>query len=161
MKTIAYTDGATWKTNPSTAAGIGVVMYPERAPIVEEGDIFTLCEPCPDYITTNNQAEYYGIIRALEEWMLQHLFEDSDDHVELELRTDSELIANHINGKAQVRNDALKPLYAQARALIEMAERADGKVTIIHIPREENRWADRLSKEAAGLAAAMYEIEHG
>ena len=86
---------------------------------------------------TNNQAEYTALITALE---------SAQNHKNQEIRifTDSLLLANQMNGIWKVRHPEIKELYMRAKGLIEGFSR----VTIRHIPREENREADRLANLA-------------
>ena len=48
-----------------------------------------------------------------------------------------------LNGKYAVRNEGLKPLYNEAKALLETF-----KWNAEHIPREENAEADEMSNRA-------------
>ncbi len=87
---------------------------------------------------TNNVAEYSALVRGLEE--LRKLGAE-----EVAVRLDSELIVKHIKGEYRVRNEGLKPLYRKALGLIKSFR----KFSIEHVPREENKQADRLSKQGA------------
>src|SRR5580658_5698225 len=98
--------------------------------------------------TTNNAAEYQGLLAALE-YALAH------GHPRLRVLTDSELMARQISGQYKVRSRDLKPLYEKARAMIAQME----SFSIRHVYREQNREADRLANEAMdhaerGIAAA-------
>ena len=94
--------------------------------------------------TTNNVAEYQGLLAALE-YALAH------GHPRLRVLTDSELMARQISGQYKVRSPDLKPLYDKARAMIAQM----GSFSIRHVYREQNREADRLANEA------MDHAEHG
>jgi probable phosphoglycerate mutase len=83
---------------------------------------------------TNNQAEYRGLIAALR-WAADH------DVTRLRVRGDSELLIEQMRGNYRVKNAGLKPLHAEARLLVMQI----GDVAFEHIPREQNREADRLS----------------
>ena len=61
--------------------------------------------------TTNNVAEYQGLLAALE-YALNH------GHPRLRVMTDSELMARQISGRYKVRSPDLKPLHDKARAMI-------------------------------------------
>jgi ribonuclease HI len=87
--------------------------------------------------TTNNVAEYQGLLAALE-YALAH------GHARLRILTDSELMARQISGQYKVRSPDLKPLYDKARAMIAQM----GSFSIRHVYREQNREADRLANEA-------------
>jgi len=85
-------------------------------------------------ISTNNVAEYRGLIAALE-WAAQH------GHRRLHVKSDSELIVRQMLGTYRVKNEGLLPLYQQARHLAARV----GHVTFEHVRREHNKEADRLS----------------
>jgi probable phosphoglycerate mutase len=92
--------------------------------------------------TTNNFAEYQGLLAALE-YALGH------GHARLRVLTDSELMARQISGQYKVRSPDLKPLYDKAQSLIARLE----SFSIRHVYRERNREADRLANEAMDDAA--------
>lgn len=94
--------------------------------------------------TTNNFAEYQGLLAALE-YALAH------GYPRLRVLTDSQLMAHQINGRYKVRSPDLKPLYEKARAVIARLE----TFSIKHVYREHNREADRLANQA------MDEAERG
>lgn len=87
--------------------------------------------------TTNNVAEYQGLLLGLQA---------AKDHgaAKLEVRLDSELIVRQLNGQYKVKSPLLKPLYEQARGLLQ----AFDSVTIVHVRRENNREADKLANQA-------------
>jgi len=126
MKIILYTDGAA-RGNPGPAA-IGVVLTDASGK-----EIVALGEAIGR--TTNNEAEYRALLRGLER---------AKHAEELEIRTDSELMARQLNGAYRVRAANLKPLHDQARRALARFQR----VTIDIIPRELNRRADALANEA-------------
>ena len=57
---------------------------------------------------------------------------------------DSELVVRQLMGHYRVRNPGLLPLYKRLLALRERFER----VTVQHVPREQNRVADALANAA-------------
>ncbi len=122
-----YIDGAA-RGNPGES-GIGVHIIEESGKTREiKKYLGTL---------TNNQAEYSALITALES------LTDRKDR-EIRIFTDSLLLANQINGLWKVKHPEIKELHRKAKTLIEGFSR----VTISHIPREENRDADRLANLA-------------
>jgi ribonuclease HI len=127
-KVVIYTDGAS-SGNPGPAA-IGAVIKDER------GNLITSIS---QHIgtTTNNQAEYRAIIAALEKAI-------SLGARDVELRSDSELVVKQIKGRYRVKKATLRPLYQKVVQLIGSLE----AFTITHIPREQNREADRLANKA-------------
>ena len=86
---------------------------------------------------TNNQAEYKAIIAALEKAI-------SLSASEVVLNSDSELVVKQINGRYRVKKPSLKPLYQKVVQLINSLE----AFSITHIPRQQNREADRLANRA-------------
>ena len=84
--------------------------------------------------TTNNVAEYSGLLAALE-WALAH------GHTRVHIKSDSQLLVRQMNGEYAVKNAGLLPLYRQARHLMVKV----GDVTLEHVRREFNKDADRLS----------------
>ena len=88
-------------------------------------------------VTTNNVAEYKALIRALEE--AQALGAS-----EVEVRADSLLMVKQMAGEYRVKHPNLKPLFEKARVLA----RGFRIFRFTHVPREENRAADRLANLA-------------
>ncbi len=128
-KATIATDGAS-KGNPG-AAGIGVVIRDETGTVVRE-----IGEKIPD--ATNNVAEYTALIRGLSEAL------DMGFAV-AEVNSDSELMVRQINGRYQVKNEGILPLYESARNLMRMFK----SVSVHHVTRDKNKEADKLASEAA------------
>ena len=93
--------------------------------------------------TTNNVAEYNGLLAALR-WAAEH------GVTPLLVRSDSELLVKQLRGEYRVKNPGLQPLYEEARSLI----RRIGRVTFEHVRREFNKDADRLANEAMDEASS-------
>ena len=125
---IAYVDGGS-RGNPGVA-GYGAHILDE-----EGNELATLSHTIG--IQTNNQAEYSGLIAALDYAYINHF-----DKVKI--FADSELMVRQINGRYKVKNQNLKRLFEQARLLIGCFK----VFSIQHIPREDNREADRLANLA-------------
>jgi probable phosphoglycerate mutase len=88
-------------------------------------------------VTTNNVAEYHGLIAALR-WA-------ADAGVRsLHVKADSELMVKQMLGEYRVKSPGLQPLYEEARRLAGLLRR----VTFEHVRRESNTDADRLANEA-------------
>ena len=94
--------------------------------------------------TTNNVAEYNGLLAALR-WAAEHSVSP------LLVRSDSELLVKQLRGEYRVKNPGLQPLYEEARSLI----RKIGRVTFEHVRREFNKDADRLANEAMDETSAV------
>lgn len=131
---IAYIDGGA-RGNPGPA-GYGVLIQ------TVDGETAELKGPLG--ITTNNVAEYQGLLAALR-WALTHGVR------RLHVRSDSELLVRQMNGQYRVRHPGLQPLHQEARALA----RQIGEVRFEHVPRDTNREADRLANEAMDEAAGL------
>lgn len=127
-----WTDGGA-RGNPGPA-GYGAV--------IEDGQGQTLAE-LAEYLgeTTNNQAEYWGVIAALEKIQSLAAGEPAVVHV----RMDSELIVKQMNGIYKIKNEGLKPLYWKIREVIIAL---GGRVHFEHVPRRENKRADALANLA-------------
>ena len=121
-------DGAA-RGNPGEA-GCGAIIYDEAGEVVKE-----LCR----YLghTTNNVAEYQGLLVGLEGALRLGARR-------LQIRSDSELLVRQLNGLYRVRNERLKGLYERVSGLLRRLE----TYRIIHVSREHNRVADRLANRA-------------
>ena len=124
-KVRVHIDGAA-RGNPGPA-GVGVLILGPNGEVVERLHRF-IGE------ATNNVAEYQALLLALER-VLERGYTD------LEVRSDSELLVRQIQGRYQVKNPGLRPLYAAARERLAALRSFD----IRHVPREENAEADRLA----------------
>jgi ribonuclease HI len=122
-----FTDGGS-RGNPGPAAYAYVIKRPGLPDIEEK---------CYLGHTTNNIAEYTGLVKALE-----HAVEIGGKR--LVINSDSELMVKQMNGQYRVKNEGLKPLYEQASQLRKQFD----AVTIKHVYREQNSQADALCNEA-------------
>lgn len=131
-KIIIHTDGGA-RGNPGPAAiGIVIDYSGERKEYAE-----TIGE------TTNNVAEYQAVIFALKKAKTL-IGKEAAAEVEIEVRSDSELIVNQCNGKYKVKEESLKNLFIEIWNL-----RQDfGVVKFGVIPREKNKTADGLVNKA-------------
>jgi ribonuclease HI len=125
---VAHIDGGA-RGNPGPAA-YGVLLEDENGQVIARLNRYLGRQ-------TNNFAEYSALIAALE-YTLQHSFRA------LQVFSDSELLVRQIKGIYKVRNPGLQALYERARTLIHQLE----WFRIAHIPREQNREADRLANSA-------------
>jgi ribonuclease HI len=125
---VAHVDGAS-RNNPGPAA-YGVVL---RRP--DGGTLETLSK----YIgtKTNNEAEYFGLIAALD-CALSHRI------ARLRVVSDSELLVNQMRGSYKVKSATLRPLHEQARKLAGRF----AYITFEHVLRAHNSQADALANAA-------------
>ncbi|WDZ84549.1 bifunctional RNase H/acid phosphatase [Micromonospora cathayae] len=91
---------------------------------------------------TNNVAEYRGLIAGLAA-----AAELGASRVEA--RMDSKLVVEQMCGRWQIKHPGLRPLAAEAAALVRRFD----AVTFTWIPRERNRHADALANAAMDVAA--------
>ena len=122
---IAYTDGAS-RGNPGPAACAVIILDKKDDELLRRSKSLGK--------TTNNVAEYEGVLFALE---LAELLGAR----ELELRLDSELVVRQLNGSYKVKHPVLIPLFEKARRRMGSFDR----VTVSHVPRKENAVADKLA----------------
>jgi ribonuclease HI len=85
---------------------------------------------------TNNIAEYRAVLAGLEK-------AKSLGATEIEVRIDSKLAVEQLNGRYKVKNERLKALHAQAIELL-----SNFQSTVMHVPREQNQRADELANLA-------------
>lgn len=134
-KIIIYTDGGS-RGNPGKAA-IGVVFCNEKGEIINK-----FGEYLGDGLT-NNEAEYQAVIFALKKFKAvfgKKIAETS----EVEVRSDSELLVNQMNGKYKLENEKIQKFFIEIWNLKIDFEDVKFKA----IPREKNKEADALVNEA-------------
>jgi ribonuclease HI len=91
--------------------------------------------------TTNNVAEYSGLLEALE-------VAQAEGATEVEIVSDSELLVKQMLGVYKVRHPNLIPLHQKAKAMV----RHFGRFSIRHTLRAGNKDADRLANLAVDRA---------
>jgi ribonuclease HI len=122
-----YVDGGS-RGNPGPAACAFILKETDNRTIEARG--FFLGR------TTNNVAEYTGLIRGLEAARAR-------DAREINIFSDSELMVKQIIGEYRVRSGDLQVLFEQVQRLLLTFDRWQ----IRHLRREENAEADRLVNE--------------
>ncbi|AHH94429.1 bifunctional RNase H/acid phosphatase [Kutzneria albida] len=137
MRVIVEADGGS-RGNPGPAGYGSVVLDAEtREVLAERKDALG--------VTTNNVAEYQGLIAGLK--AAAELGADA-----VEVRMDSKLVVEQMSGRWQVKHPAMQPLAREAKQLVAGFD----SVEFEWIPRERNKHADRLANEAmdeqAGIA---------
>lgn len=133
-KFIIYTDGGS-RGNPGPSA-LGVVFCNERRETIKEYSQYL-------GLATNNQAEYQAVIFALKKF--KALFGKSEvQESEVEMRSDSEFLIKQLGGEYKIIDEKIQPLFLEVWNLkIDFK-----KIEFKHIPREQNKEADRLVNEA-------------
>ncbi|XP_052295858.1 uncharacterized protein LOC127901870 [Citrus sinensis] len=91
-----------------------------------------------EFAATNNQAEYKALIAGLE--LAKAVKADR-----VKIRTDSQLVANHVSERFQPREEKMEQYLKIVRRMMGKFE----AVEVIQIPREQNSRADILARMAA------------
>ncbi len=91
---------------------------------------------------TNNVAEYYALLAALD-------YATSQDIHALRVRSDSELLVRQMQGRYKVKSPDLKPLHERAAKLARQIQ----YFMIEHVRRELNSDADALANIALDQAS--------
>ena len=125
---ITYSDGAS-RGNPGPASYGAVVIDPSGIVKHEASE--------PLGVTTNNIAEYRGLIAALEAALALGA-------ERVEARLDSELLVRQAIGRYRVKNPGLIPLHNR---VLNLRGQFD-EVVFRHVPRAQNKRADALANEA-------------
>ncbi|MFJ9365247.1 bifunctional RNase H/acid phosphatase [Nocardia sp. NPDC101769] len=136
---IVEADGGS-RGNPGPAGYGAVVWDAERVRVLAERKEFL-------GVTTNNVAEYRGLIAGLEAAAELGAREVS-------VRMDSKLVVEQMSGRWKVKHEAMIPLADRARRLVAGFDR----VSFTWIPRKENSHADRLANEAMDDADTVAEV---
>lgn len=128
MQISLYTDGGA-RGNPGHA-GVGCVLFNSSGDVIKsEGE----------YIgeTTNNVAEYRGLIKGLKLAL-------GVEAVEVNCYLDSELVVKQLNGEYRVKDANLRKLFDEVLLLKSRFK----DISFNHVPRSENKIADKLVNEA-------------
>jgi ribonuclease HI len=132
-------DGA---CQPAHGGGVATFGFTVEGDLVGEEKGLAVAPWSPR--ATNNVAEYVAAVRALE-WLRSRGFAGT-----VILLGDSQLIIRQMRGEYAVRTEHLRPYHEHLQALA----RGFAHVDFQWVPREENRRADALSKEALAEANA-------
>jgi ribonuclease HI len=113
-----------------------VVALAESSDKVDPGKIRVYWQPIGD--RTNNEAEYYALLKALElveeRWADKTTGRIEGGVGEILIRSDSQLVVNQVNGAWRVEDSKLVELSEKARDAI----RELGNIRLEWVPREEN-----------------------
>ena len=133
---LGYFDGLCEPKNPGGIATFGYVILLEDGRTVKGYGLAS--KPySPD--STNNVAEYTGLICLLEEMKRLNIRNPL-------IRGDSQLVVRQLKGEYKVKSKRILPLYVRA---MELLNELGGKVE--WVPREQNKIADELSRVAYEL----------
>jgi ribonuclease HI len=128
VKLVVHVDGGS-RGNPGPAAAAAVLS-------TSDGDVVDEAARTLGS-TTNNVAEYRGLLLGLERAAALGA-------TEVEVINDSELIAHQVTGRYKVKHPDMKPLHAEALRALGGFERW----SIRPVPRAQNAEADALVNQA-------------
>ncbi|GAA0906566.1 hypothetical protein GCM10009559_74990 [Pseudonocardia zijingensis] len=135
MKVVVEADGGS-RGNPGPAGYGAVVLDPDTDEVlVERAEGLG--------VTTNNVAEYRGLIAGLR--AAAEL-----GATDVEVRMDSKLVVEQMCGRWKIKHPAMRPLAEEASELV----REIGSVRFQWIPRLRNSRADALANQAMDSQAA-------
>ena len=129
MKARVDFDGGGQAPGPTVAAAIVEL---------DDGQVFEVTRTYPD--GTHNTAEYNALNLGLEK-------AHSLGAKRVEIRGDSKLVVEQVNGRWKVKDGRLRGLHRHARARLDLFDDWEVK----HVPREQNKRADELGRRAAAL----------
>lgn len=129
-----YTDGAS-RGNPGLA-GAGVVITDESGIVLSEEMQFL-------GVMTNNAAEYSALILSLD--AIRKINHKDNNKIVVRFYSDSLLMVNQITGKFKVKDSQLGKFHKE---FLTTAKKMNLNFSAIHIPRDENKLADRLANKA-------------
>ena len=129
---VVYADGGA-RGNPGHAAYGFVIQNKAGDVLHKEGKYIG--------ITTNNVAEYTGLVSALQ-WIKEHV---PTHHKSVTIFLDSQLVVSQMNGTYRVKDEKLKKLFFTAKGLEQSFA---AQIQYCHIPRAKNALADFLVNQA-------------
>ena len=130
-KIIAHIDGGS-RGNPGPAAAAFVLSDANGTRLQAKAVVLGK--------TTNNVAEYTGLVKALEA-------AGKAGAKDLAVFSDSELLVRQINGHYKVKSEQIAPLFHQAIELLGGFK----SWKVQHVTREKNKEADKLVNQALDL----------
>ena len=134
-KIIIYTDGGS-RGNPGPAALGYVIMDAGGSVLKRQGEAIGKA--------TNNEAEYQAVVAALKK-AKQMLGKEKLKQTRIDVHMDSQLAVEQLSGRYKIENEKLQPFFMEIWNLrVELG----GNVTFTHVPREQNKEADRMVNEA-------------
>ncbi len=125
---VLYFDGCS-KGNPGPG-GAGAVLY-------YKGEEIWGASKFVGIRSTNNTAEYGGLILGLQEAIVREIRD-------LTVRGDSQLVIKQMRCEYKVKSEKLLELYEKSKSLSEYFE----NISFEHVYRDKNKRADELSNMA-------------
>ncbi len=117
-------------------SGAGIVIFDETGKIISEEKQFL-------GVMTNNAAEYSALILSLE--AIRKLKNNKTQIPAVRFYSDSQLMVNQITGKFKVKDLQLSKFHKE---FLTTAKKMNLDFSAIHIPRNENKLADKLANKA-------------
>lgn len=127
-KLSVFCDGGS-RGNPGEAAYGFVVYGPNNNKLYEEGKILG--------IQTNNYAEYTAVIASMK-WLLKNTQIKSQI---IHYFLDSKLAVEQLSGNWKVKSESIRELFLCVKSY---ERKLDTKILYSHVPREQNKEADRM-----------------
>lgn len=127
-------DGACEPTNPGGAMGMGGAIFEDRKLLSK----YSSFEPI-NIKNTNNVAEYKAVL-----WVMDELIKLSLHNERITIFGDSKLVINQLKGEWKIN----KGEYSVYALIAKQKKSLFKSINFIWIPREENAYADNLSKKA-------------
>lgn len=134
---IIHTDGGS-RGNPGPAACAAVFLNPQGEVSYQASKFLG--------IATNNEAEYQGVILALEE-LLQNQAQ-YPEYTDIDFTLDSELVVKQLTGVYRVKKPELQTLVVQIHQLLHQLPQ---RVTFHHVLRHLNKLPDTLLNQELDL----------
>lgn len=146
---VGYFDGMCEPCNPKGNMGIGAFILNK-----DREQIFTLSKyikaPELDYKTSNNVAEYMGVISIMEFLSGKDLLKEH-----IIICGDSKLVICQMNGEWKCNGGIYEPYYHAAREI----RNTFADIEFKWIPRTQNEKCDQLSKRAAIAGGCIFKIQ--
>lgn len=130
-----HTDGGS-RGNPGPAA-CGIVVHKGNEVLYEAAEYLGTL--------TNNEAEYTGVLRALE-WLTRSSL---SHEASVQFYLDSKLVVEQLNKNWKIKDARMKQYADRCFLLISELPIA---ITFSHVPREDNSDADALVNQALDAA---------
>ncbi len=141
---IVEADGGS-RGNPGVAGYGALVRDPVTRAVLAE-------RAAPLGHASNNVAEYTGLIEGLR--AAAHL----DPGADIEVRMDSKLVVEQMNGRWKIKHPGMRELAGRAREIAGAIIAAGGSVRYAWVPRAQNAAADTLSNK--GMDGERISTDH-
>ena len=132
----AYFDGSCGPRNPGGTAAYGAIIFRHKKRIWEHSEVYRP-PPGKERETSNNLAEYLGLIALLE-----HFINIGAQHEPIVVHGDSKLVIQQMIGHWKIKEGIYVPFAKQAQTLCKEFSNLEWQ----WVPRSKNTIADGLSK---------------